>query len=100
MDAMVTARMPSGKKEAGARALEELGTNASKAVNDLYDYVIAYGRLPFERDGPGREERVAQAEALVDSIPRVVLEPGLEGLDLKAARALRLRDHGLSGGAH
>ena len=38
-DAMVTARMSSEKKEAGNRILEQMGTNASQAVNRLYDYV-------------------------------------------------------------
>ena len=39
-EAMVTARMGVGKKEEGNRVLASLGTNASKAVNQLYDYVI------------------------------------------------------------
>ena len=47
-EAMVTARMGVGKKEEGNRVLASLGTNASKAVNQLYDYVIERGALPFD----------------------------------------------------
>ena len=46
-DAMVTARMSQEKKEAGNRVLEQLGTNASQAVNRLYDYVLEKRQLPF-----------------------------------------------------
>ena len=46
-DAMVTARMSSEKKEAGNRILEQMGTNASQAVNRLYDYVIEKRELRF-----------------------------------------------------
>ena len=46
-DAMVTARMSAEKKEAGNRMLEQLGTNASQAVNRLYDYVLEKKQLPF-----------------------------------------------------
>lgn len=48
-DAMVTARMTSDKKEAGNRVLEQLGTNASQAVNKLYDYVLENKELPFKK---------------------------------------------------
>ena len=51
-EAMVTARMGVGKKEEGNRVLASLGTNASKAVNQLYDYVIERGAL---RCSGGRE---------------------------------------------
>lgn len=49
-DAMVTARMSPEKKEAANRVFEQLGTNASRAINDLYDYVIANKELPTAQD--------------------------------------------------
>ena len=72
-DAMVTARMSAEKKEAGNRMLEQLGTNASQAVNRLYDYVLEKKQLPFpEQQGRRKytQEEIAQALAWVDSIPR------------------------------
>ena len=72
-DAMVTARMSAEKKEAGNRMLEQLGTNASQAVNRLYDYVLEKKQLPFpEQQGRRKytQEEIAQAIAWVDSIPR------------------------------
>lgn len=72
-DAMVTARMTPEKKEAGNRVLEQLGTNASQAVNRLYDYVIEKKELPFPEQRGWRAytpEQIAEAIALVDSIPR------------------------------
>ena len=72
-DAMVTARMSAEKKEAGNRMLEQLGTNASQAVNRLYDYVLEKKQLPFpEQQGRRKytQEEIAQAIAWVESIPR------------------------------
>ena len=72
-DAMVTARMSAEKKEAGNRMLEQLGTNASQAVNRLYDYVLEKKQLPFPAQQGRRkytQEEIAQAIAWVDSIPR------------------------------
>lgn len=72
-DAMVTARMSAEKKEAGNRMLERLGTNASQAVNRLYDYVLEKKQLPFPEQHERRkhtQEEIAQAIAWVDSIPR------------------------------
>ena len=72
-DAMVTARMSAEKKEAGNRMLEQWGTNASQAVNRLYDYVLEKKQLPFpEQQGRRKytQEEIAQAIAWVDSIPR------------------------------
>lgn len=72
-DAMVTARMSAEKKEAGNRMLEQLGTNASQAVNRLYDYVLEKKQLPFPEQHERRkhtQEEIAQAIAWVDSIPR------------------------------
>ena len=47
MDAMVTARMPQGKKEAGVEVLRSLGTTSSTVINELFDYLIARRELPF-----------------------------------------------------
>lgn len=72
-DAMVTARMSQEKKEAGNRMLEQLGTNASQAVNRLYDYVLEKRQLPFPEQSEQRnysQEKIAEALAWVDSIPR------------------------------
>ncbi|MBX9032991.1 type II toxin-antitoxin system RelB/DinJ family antitoxin [Gordonibacter massiliensis (ex Traore et al. 2017)] len=72
-DAMVTARMSAEKKEAGNRVLEQLGTNASQAVNRLYDYVLEKKELPFPEQQERRkytQEEIARAIAWVDSIPR------------------------------
>ena len=72
-DAMVTARMSAEKKEAGNRMLEQVGTNASQAVNRLYDYVLEKKQLPVpEQQGRRKytQEEIAQAIAWVDSIPR------------------------------
>ncbi len=71
-DAMVTARMSQEKKEAGNRVLEQLGTNASQAVNRLYDYVLEKRQLPFPEERERREytqQEIARAVAWVDSIP-------------------------------
>ena len=91
-DAMVTARMPQSKKDAGGRILESLGTNASAAINGLYDYVISKRELPFEAkpapSSPSRED-LAAALSWVDSITEI--EPGeLSHLSLKDAKRHKL----------
>lgn len=98
-EAMVTARMGVGKKEEGNRVLASLGTNASKVVNQLYDYVIEEGALPFgvqpmERRAHSQAE-VEAAISLVDSLVAPVGEP-YRSMSLKEARLARL---GLSGNA-
>ncbi len=72
-DAMVTARMSAQKKEAGNKAFELLGTNASKAINGFYDYVIQNKKLPYaEKKEYGlhkySSEQIAEAKAFVDSL--------------------------------
>ena len=95
-DAMVTARMPQSKKEAGGRILESLGTTASGAINDLYDYVISKRELPFEaktKTAVLTKEDLAKALAWVDGIAQV--EPGeLSGMSLKEAKRHRLVSQG------
>jgi antitoxin component of RelBE/YafQ-DinJ toxin-antitoxin module len=68
-DVMVTARMSRAKKATGNEKLASLGTSASAAINGLYDYVIEFGRLPFQGDESLTGEEIAQRIALVDSIP-------------------------------
>jgi len=70
MDAMVTARMSPGKKEAGNSALRELGTNPSQFINEIYDYVIRNKRLPLTDGSAYSGKRdIREALAFIDSIP-------------------------------
>ena len=71
-DAMVTARMSQEKKDEGNRVLAQLGTNASQAVNRLYDYVLERRELPFPEMKERRkytDEEIARAMEWVDGIP-------------------------------
>ena len=90
MDAMVTGRMPASKKERGNRVLSELGTNASKAINALYDYVIEHRALPFSTDRPDRSELLHTATSLVDASPKVQLDERHTQMSIKDARRERL----------
>jgi antitoxin component of RelBE/YafQ-DinJ toxin-antitoxin module len=65
---MVTGRMPMGKKEAGNAVLESLGTNASAAINRLYDFLIENGSLPFSDKPALAEAEIVARIALVDGI--------------------------------
>ena len=69
-DAMVTARMSPEKKEAANRVFEQLGTNASRAINDLYDYVIANKELPTEEEMyvESLESRLREAAVWFDEV--------------------------------
>ncbi len=91
MDAMVTGRMAPGKKEAGNLVLAELGLTASQVINELYDYLIANRKTPFESENSGeREERLRVAAASVDAIPKVSLDAHYAEMDIKQARRERL----------
>lgn len=68
MDGMVTGRMSLGKKEAGNAVLESLNTNASAAINRLYDFIIENGKLPFSDNPALSEAEIAKRIALVDSL--------------------------------
>lgn len=91
-DAMVTARMSSTKKEAGNKILEKIGTNASQAVNDLYDYVLENGVLPWQkgvlRRTVGKEE-LAGAMKWVEGL-QVDVSPEVSGMSIKDAKRARL----------
>lgn len=99
MDAMVTARMPVGKKEAGVEVLDALGTTASRVINELFDYLIEYGRTPFdapaEQDCADRARRLREAVARVDSIPRLHVEDEYLNMSIREARMRRLASNGL-----
>ncbi len=90
MDAMVTGRMPVSKKERGNRVLSELGTNASKVINALYDYVIEHHALPFPTDQPDKCELLRTSTRLVDAVPKVRLDAHYAEMSVKDARRERL----------
>ena len=95
MDAMVTARMPQGKKEAAAAVLKELGLTASQAINEFFDLIIATRKLPLER--PGEQEKTpeqlhAEAEAWADSFPHFDIDEDIMNLSIKEIRALRISE--------
>jgi addiction module RelB/DinJ family antitoxin len=69
MDAMVTARMPEGKKEVGNAILARLGLNASAAINSFYDYIIAHQSLPFNDADALSKEEIAACIMQIDAIP-------------------------------
>lgn len=97
-DAMVTARMDAQRKEAGSRALAELGVSASEAINLLYEYVIKKGRLPFDRnseDHASREQRLAESIAFVDSIPRIEIDERFSRMTMAEIRLERARRRAL-----
>lgn len=73
MDAMVTARMPQGKKEVGNTILKSMGVNPSQAINDFYDYIIKNKALPFEEERKVFEQaEILEAITFVDSISDAV----------------------------
>ncbi|MDJ1121751.1 type II toxin-antitoxin system RelB/DinJ family antitoxin [Olsenella sp. YH-ols2217] len=78
--AMITARMTPEKKEEGNAALKALGVTPSEAVNQLYDYVIRCGDLPFEP-----EEKVWPSQLLTDEEKRRRLEEAKARLEKIAA---------------
>lgn len=92
-EAMVTARMGAEKKDEGNRILASLGSNASKAVNQLYDYLIEERALPFERATVERRPRskaeIAAAVALVDGLVAPISDE-YRDMSLKEARLARL----------
>ncbi len=96
-DAMVSARMSAEKKDAGNQILESLGTNASQAVNELYDFVIRNKRLPF---APKQElglhkytkEQIAEATRAVNSLVIHGVDPRLANMDLKEIKRMRLEE--------
>ena len=99
-DVMVTARMSPEKKDAGNCVLEQLGTNASQAVNAVYDYIIKHRSLPFDskQDAGSRRYSAEQMEAAlawVDGIPRLGKSNDLPALSNDEIKARRLSARGL-----
>ena len=95
MDAMVTARMPQGKKEAATAVLKELGLTASQVINELFDAIISTRSVPSMM--PSRQEKTPQqlyeeAEAWADSFPYVELSEEWQNITVKEARAMRIAD--------
>lgn len=102
-EAMVTARMSADKKEEGTRILSQLGTTASQAINEMYDYLIEHRALPLMGKGVGKEEGVggfsfteeqwSDACAHVKGM-RVPLRSEFAAMSLKDAKMHRLRSKG------
>ena len=90
---LVSARMSPSKKEAGSRVLKKLGSNASQAINELYDYVIEHGALPWrtidEAESRVTKEQLNDALDWVDGL-QMSLSPEFAELTLKEARKQRL----------
>lgn len=78
MDAMVTARMPVGKKEAGAEVLESLGLTASQFINDMWDRLIAERANPLDSETERalcREMALKEAEYWLEEIKLPDVDP-------------------------
>ena len=98
---MVSARMTPAKKEAGNRILESLGTNASRAVNELFDYVIANKALPWQQDekrASVTRDQILEGISWVESL-RVDLPDEFASMTTKDAKRARLAEEGLVGKA-
>lgn len=91
MDAMVTGRMPVGKKESGNGVLRALGLTTSQAINDLYDYLIAHGEMPCgDKAQADRAKRLEEALAYIDSFPSVKIDDRYAAMTSREIRMERL----------
>jgi len=102
-DAMVVARMPQEKKDSVARKLADMGTNASSAINQLYDYIETHGRLPFGDDGnqasqESREYRAKRAARWLGSLNQLPQGNAFQEMTDERIRALRLSSRGFDVG--
>lgn len=90
-DAMVTARMPQSKKDAGNEVLRALGYTASQAINELYDRVLETQSWPLARSEMGAvdSQRLAEALSFVDGIARVDASDNVD-FDFDEAKRMRL----------
>ncbi|NBJ66690.1 type II toxin-antitoxin system RelB/DinJ family antitoxin [Adlercreutzia caecimuris] len=97
-DAMVTARMSPEKKEMGNRILEDLGTNASQVINQLYDLVIEKRALPFPEAKPQPRtfspQEIAEAKAWVQSLKVLPLDNHFATMTDDEIRRERLASRG------
>lgn len=101
MDAMVTGRMSLEKKEAGNKILASLGVSPSKAINQLYDYLIEKQTLPFITATQRKvysEEEIKAALDWVDDFPYVELSDRTLTMSRDELRQERLRKAGLMDG--
>ena len=100
-DAMISARMSATKKEAGNRVLATLDSNASQAVNELYDYLIAHKALPWKTEENQRphvtKEQWLEAQNWLDSM-HIDLSSEFINMTTKEARKHRLASQGLFDG--
>lgn len=85
---MVTGRMTKAKKDAGNKVLESLGSNASQAINQLYDYLLEEHRLPFGDDARPRlsADQIEGAIAFIDDIPIRNAFSSMSDEDIKAKK--------------
>ena len=95
-DAMVVARMPQEKKDSVALKLAKMGTNASRAINDLYDYIDAHGSLPFAtaQSAEGREEAQRCALAWIKGMDRLPEGNCFQDCSDEEITRMRLRSRG------
>lgn len=99
MDVMVTARMPAGKKDAGNSVLAQMGVTPSRAINQLYDYLIERGSLPFgQADEHDRAQLLSEAVAWTEELSQAGVDPRFFSMDDDAIRRERLASRGLIGG--
>lgn len=96
-DAMVTARMPKEKKEAVNRVFEQLDTNASQVINNLYDYVIEKKELPFEEKEKHTytKEEIQEAATFMNSLSKARTTGKFRCMTIKEAKFERLKAKGL-----
>lgn len=98
MDAMVTARMPQGKKDAGNAVLKGMGLTPSQVINELYDELIAGNGIPFgscaEVKRTHTREELAQAHDWAVGLSASATG-GFEDAGKHDIRSARLRSRGL-----
>lgn len=98
-DAMVTGRMPIGKKAAGNAVLKDAGMNTSQAINRMYSKLIderSAGFLDLEGSRPEDDRsRWEMAASFVDALA-VRLDPKISAMTDTDAKMSRLRSRGLA----
>ena len=60
---LVSARVPSAKKEASADILKRLGATATDLINSAYDYLLENGELPRAQNAQQRADFASFVEA-------------------------------------
>lgn len=88
-DTMVTGRMSQQKKKEGTRALKELGLNTSQAINQLFDYLISTGEMPFQREEKRTitKKDLQRAHDFLSSMQRVNSFSHMTDADIKKCKA-------------